>query len=247
MQSKGIHFRKKSFGNLIKDYQKYRRSYDLKVYDQLFKLVGKNKKQVKILDLGCGSGKSTEPLLKYSDQYKIDVIGYDHDEKMLKEARLSATRKDLSINYIHGKAERLPFDESEFDVVIAGTAFHWFANKRALSEIQRVLKTNGVFFIFWKNPTTILNINGQKVGYNFYKRFKCKSILGNWRDTNKVKKIFNTAGFKKFNTFSKYAALTEAQKRLYIRQLTNEYQKALGDRKHFISMRETVVCYSRNS
>ncbi len=44
---------------------------------------------------------------------------------------------------LEGTAERLPLDDASVDAVVAGAAFHWFDQERALVEIGRVLRPGG--------------------------------------------------------------------------------------------------------
>lgn len=53
---------KKQFGNHAEDYSKYRRVYIKDLYSIFFSLLPK--KNVKILDIACGTGKSTEPMTR---------------------------------------------------------------------------------------------------------------------------------------------------------------------------------------
>ena len=261
-----ITFRKKSFGKLAEDYQKYRKPYDSKIYKKFFSLIKKLNGDINILDIGCGTGKSTEPLLTEAPKKfikNLEVIGCDHDLLMLKYARSSADKKNLPIKYIFGKAEKLPFKDESFDAVIAGTAFHWFADRKAFSEIKRILKTGGFFFDFWKGPTDT-TIKGKWVGQEVYDKYKCTSVIKMWRNIDRTKKLFNSAGFKKFNSFSvfevqkdsieeligdhrsksKYAALSPGDRNGFIKEMTAAYKKALGRKKLFVSKRESTVCYA---
>src|SRR5260370_21444834 len=119
------------------------------VHGLLFSLLQDGSKR--ILDVACGRGKSTEPVVKSK---RIQVFGVDHDSLMIEEAQKQAKTKNLNITYSVGKAEHLPFEDGYFDAVTVGTAFHWFVNDIAISEIKRVLKDNALLFIFWTLATT---------------------------------------------------------------------------------------------
>ena len=136
---------KDKFGTQVNEYDKYRSEYPKEFYDFLFSLT-KTKKIEDILDLGCGTGKSTEPLVKKN----IKIVGYDHDSKMLSKARKNANERHLPITYQEGKSEDLPFKKNSFDIVTTGNAFHWFANEQTIRNIERVLKPEGLLFIHWK-------------------------------------------------------------------------------------------------
>ena len=259
-------FRKKSFGKLAEDYQKYRKPYNPKIYKKFFSLIKKSDKGIRILDIGCGTGKSTEPLITEAPsklRKSLKVIGCDHDPLMLRYARAGADKNGLPIEYVSGKAEKLPFKSGQFDAVIAGTAFHWFANKKAFLEIKRVLKPGGFFLAFWKGPTKI-NTKGKWVGREVYDKYKCTSVIKLWRNIDRTKKLFQSGGFKRFKSFnvfetqkdsvndligahrsnSKYAVLSPRNRKGFIKEMTIAYKKALGKKKYFVSKRESTACYA---
>ena len=50
----------------------------------------------------------------------------------------------LNMDFVQGDAEKLPFADNCFDIVISRLAFHHFQNpKRCFAEMVRVLKTGG--------------------------------------------------------------------------------------------------------
>ena len=244
---------------MAKEYQKYRRSYDSKIYKQLFSLLPKG--TLSILDIGCGTGKSTEPLLLKAPSRHISVFGLDPDISMLREAKISAARKKLAIKYLQGTAEKLPFVKRKFDAVITGAAFHWFGdNKRALKNIKNVLKPNGMFFIFWALYT---RINHPTIGAKLYEKYNWKGFPEKFRKQFYVRKLLSGAGFKRIKTIkisftekntishaigvlktnSSYALMSPKDKAGFVREMTQAYKKALGKRKYITDNLETLICY----
>jgi len=89
----------------------------------IFKILGDEK----TLDVGCGTGISSEPF--------NDVIGIDPSEELLKYNKKTC---------FLASAEDLPFDDDSFVNVISITAIHNFDDiKLGLSEIKRVGKRFG--------------------------------------------------------------------------------------------------------
>jgi len=131
------------FGNLSKTYDEIRPSIPPQIVDYIFTNV--DLENPKILDVGCGTGIVTRQLSTWGK-----VTGADKDARMIEQAM---QRNEGNIVYNVAPTENLPFDESTFDLVTAFSAFHWFANEQAISEVRRVLKKGGVFFIANRNQT----------------------------------------------------------------------------------------------
>jgi len=70
-------------------------------------------KDLKILDVGCGTGRHTIELTKRG--YR--VTGIDLSEAQLKRAQQKAVVENLEINFLQGNARNLPF-KNEFDIAI---------------------------------------------------------------------------------------------------------------------------------
>lgn len=128
------------FGKLATQYDTFRPSYPKKAISFIYNTIGV--KQPNILDLGCGTGISTRQLAKN----KGLIVGYDADKQMLKVAS-QQNQNQSNITYRNGRVEKLPFENNSFDGVTAFIAFHWFMNKKAISEIKRVLKQDGTLCI----------------------------------------------------------------------------------------------------
>lgn len=130
------------FGNLSKIYDEIRPSMPIEVIeDFVFQLTSS---KPSVLDLGCGTGIVTRQLAEHGAM----LTGADIDFRMIKQAKRP---QQEYIDYVVARAESLPFTDSTFDAVTACSSFHWFTNKKALSEIQRVLQNKGVFFVANRN------------------------------------------------------------------------------------------------
>lgn len=90
----------------------------------------------RVLDLGCGTGISTRQIASRA----AEVVGCDPDPTMLAHA-ISAGGKN--IRYVVGRATHIPEKDASFDGVTIFSAFHWFANREAISEIFRVIRPGG--------------------------------------------------------------------------------------------------------
>lgn len=97
----------------------------------------------RVLDVGCGTGVLLENLARIEP--RADLFGVDGTPEMLEVARerLGSTA-DLSLAF----AEKLPFSDEYFELVISTNTFHFIrAPQMALSEMYRVLKRSGKLVI----------------------------------------------------------------------------------------------------
>ncbi|WP_144632424.1 class I SAM-dependent methyltransferase [Bordetella genomosp. 13] len=107
---------------------------------QLAALAGEHP-QARVLDLGCGGGHVSfhvAPRVAH-------VTAYDLSQQMLDVVAAEAARRGLSnVATCRGKAERLPFGDEEFDLVMCRySTHHWSDPGKALREALRVLKPRG--------------------------------------------------------------------------------------------------------
>jgi len=102
---------------------------------------------LQVLDLGAGTGK----LAAVAAGLGHDVIAVDPSQEMLE-----VCRRRTGIDTMVGAAESIPLAHASVDAVIVGQAFHWFDHTRALPEIARVLRPNGVLGLLWNNADTVV-------------------------------------------------------------------------------------------
>ena len=98
----------------------------------------------RVLDLGSGAG--TDSLVA-AQMVGADgrVTGIDMSVAMLAKARAAATEMGVAnVEFIEGEAERLPFPDASFDVVISNGVIDLVPDKDAVfAELYRVLALGG--------------------------------------------------------------------------------------------------------
>ncbi|MGB9695840.1 MAG: class I SAM-dependent methyltransferase [Ignavibacteria bacterium] len=106
----------------------------------------------RVLEVGCGTGHWTKYLvdsLKFSE-----IIAIDTSEAMLEIARRKITDK---VRFDLADAEKLSFNNNDFDVVVAITVMEFVSNiPSAFGEIYRVLRPGGHFVGGFLNQNSML-------------------------------------------------------------------------------------------
>jgi ubiquinone/menaquinone biosynthesis C-methylase UbiE len=112
----------------------YLRFWSMRIAD-----YGSIDKSSKVLDIGCGTGRFTSTLYNVS---KAKIYAIDPSLDMLNEAIKKDKKRTICWNM--ARAENLPFPNDFFDCVYMTFVFHQIEdNKKAVAEIQRVLKPSG--------------------------------------------------------------------------------------------------------
>jgi arsenite methyltransferase len=98
----------------------------------------------RVLDLGSGAG--TDSLIAaqmVGEQGR--VTGIDMTQEMLAKARAAAAEMEATnVEFVEGEAERLPFPDASFDVVISNGVIDLIPDKDAVfTELYRVLAPGG--------------------------------------------------------------------------------------------------------
>lgn len=98
----------------------------------------------RILDVACGTGLVTVAL---AERGRCEVVALDQSEAMLSGARLKVRQRpelEPRIRFVLGQAERLPFDDGEFDALSFTYLLRYVDDPQAtLSELARVVKPGG--------------------------------------------------------------------------------------------------------
>lgn len=120
----------------------------------------------KILDLGCGCGRTT----KYLYDLGHDVIGVEIVESMVKKAKSNLPK----IKFEVGDACNLRFKDNAFDAVFFSFNGMDFIHPElaridAIKEISRILKPGGYFIFSSHNPLALF--------FNFRPRFLLRNLL----------------------------------------------------------------------
>lgn len=91
---------------------------------------------MRVLDLGCGSGRE---LASWGVSPSDEVTGVDIDDSRLAVAKVRFSNRA----FVHAAGESLPFDDQSFDRVISSVALPYMNIQKTLAEIHRILVPGG--------------------------------------------------------------------------------------------------------
>lgn len=125
-------------------YRRFRPYYPAALYAELARSLVERGGQAPwaVADLGCGTGHSSESLLRAIPDAR--VRGVDPDPRMLEQAIAICPRGDFS----EGSGERTGLPTQSFDAVTIGSAFHWMEPLAAREEVRRILRPRGALLVY---------------------------------------------------------------------------------------------------
>jgi ubiquinone/menaquinone biosynthesis C-methylase UbiE len=128
------------FGAAADVYERARPTYPADAVEWLVERAGLRSGRT-VVDLGAGTGKLTRLLV----QSGANVIAVEPVAEM--RAKLEELLPGFET--VDGTAEQLPLADASADVITVAQAFHWFDHERALPELHRVLRDDGLLVLVW--------------------------------------------------------------------------------------------------
>lgn len=101
-------------------------------------------KNSRMLDVCCGTGDFSFLCSTLLD-HKIEIVGLDFSENMLNEAKKKKGTLALNnIEFVHGNAMELPYEDNQFETVIIGFGLRNTPDyEQVIREMTRVVKHGG--------------------------------------------------------------------------------------------------------
>jgi ubiquinone/menaquinone biosynthesis C-methylase UbiE len=118
----------------------------------------------RILDVGCGTGYLLRQVAARAPE-AVELVGIDAAAAMIEAARANA--RDPRLQFSVGLAERLPYSDATFDLVVSTTSFdHWRDQQAGLIECARVMAPGAHLvladqFSAWLLPTLLGSRSGK--------------------------------------------------------------------------------------
>ena len=121
------------FGEQASAYARFRPQYPQRLFDWL---AAASKGRERALDVACGAGQASAPLLAHFDQ----VLACDSSAALLTTPAFPAQVQRFACH-----AEQLPLPDGCLDLMVVAQALHWFATPRFFAEVRRTLRHDGLF------------------------------------------------------------------------------------------------------
>jgi ubiquinone/menaquinone biosynthesis C-methylase UbiE len=179
----------------VKTYDKFRPTPPKEILLQALNYLNKSKASL-VLDLGCGTGISTQVWNDFADK----IIGVEPSKEMIAVA--SKKNSSSQVEFINGYSNEIPLPSNSLDVIACSQSFHWMEPKSTLKEIDRLLVKNGVLVIYDIIWPASVNLEYEKA-YNelFINIDKATSKLDQtiavkWNKGNHLENIVKSNHFK---------------------------------------------------
>ncbi|MGI8419404.1 MAG: class I SAM-dependent methyltransferase, partial [Candidatus Levyibacteriota bacterium] len=117
--------------------------------------------KVKILELGCGSGKDA---IFFAEQGNT-VVASDFSDVLIAKNKKEYPLSELTFQTID-ISKKMPFQNNEFDIIYSRLSLHYFADKTTkniFKELHRILKPSGFLCFICKSIKDPLYGKGKKV------------------------------------------------------------------------------------
>jgi len=139
----------------------------------------------KVLDVACGDGILS---LKIAER-GCSVCGIDISENAINRASQLAKRDKISCEFQVGDAECLPYADGCFDKIVSSSSLEHFQDDvKALREMNRVLKPNGIIMLTTDSLSYLINDRTKQ------KHSKIANVV-NYYDSEKLEKRLASCGF----------------------------------------------------
>ena len=150
----------------------------------------------RVLDLGCGTGALSELLLAALPG--CSLTGVDLSPRMVGRAR---SRLSGRAEVVPGDAERLPFHDASFDLVVCNDSFHHYPDPaRAAFQAWRVLAPGGVLVLggVWQPAPARALMNAwmprsREGDVRIYSEAELRALLGAWFSSVRWERVGLTA------------------------------------------------------
>lgn len=139
------------FDAVAVEYEVARPKYSEEIYADAFRVMGYKRigavRDIKILEIGAGSGQMTEALIQHSSIYQCVEPGARFARRLRDKFQ-----EEPGFRLFEGFYEA--FDsEVRFNLAVSGCALHWVPKQVALTKTHALLAAGGWLFGIWNQPS----------------------------------------------------------------------------------------------
>lgn len=145
------------FANIYNDARPAAPKY---VVDVLTRYLGE--KPQTVVDIGCGTGLSSFIWSGVSN----GVIGIEPSEDMISSA-IENAKSYPNMKFVKAFSDNTELDNNIADIVTCSQSFHWMEPESTLKEINRILKSGGVFAAYDYDGSPVTNID-MEIAYGVF-------------------------------------------------------------------------------
>lgn len=193
----------------------------------------KLKKPIKIADIGAGTGRYTELLIKILKPERVNAILIDMSFEMLSMAQ--SYLMDYKAHFINSFTENLPLKDQTIEVLTVFNAIHHFDFQKFIREVQRVLKPKGFLFIYTRTQEQ----NRRSIWGQFFPNFSDKEHRLFWKDDliKRLKRLkkFELVGYIEFE-YPRISTMEDLLKKAFAKHYSTFYLYDDEEYKHAIKL-----------
>jgi len=224
------------FTKLASFYSQYR-TIDYELINYITKKLA-SMSNIVAADIGCGDGRYSIKLIeKLRDRLSLTCV--DNNYEMLQQiSKISSNFQNLQTK--QAPAEKLPFDDNSLDCIFSFNAIHHFKINEFAKECNRVLKNNGLLFIY----TRLKEQNESNIWGKFFPDFSKKEnrLFDNHSLTECISSqtslnLKSTESFQHDRSSDIRTLVSKAEKKHYSTfslYTVSEFEKSLGKFKQNI-------------
>ena len=183
------------FTDKAQKYERYRPSYPKKVLNIILEECEfELNNDIMVADIGSGTGKFTELLLKTG--WIVYAIEPNNNMRAIAEAKFTGNHNYYSIN---NTAENTGLDDNSINIITVAQALHYFNLDKTKEEFSRILKSNGKVVLLWnfRDRESDFMKEYEKIVYTFHS----KDLQPTFAQDKMNDKIYNKL-FSKYKVFS---------------------------------------------
>lgn len=132
----------RTFDNTAVGYDRSRPAYPEELYQDIFE-YGKIGAKSNVLEIGLGTGKATEPILKTGCR----LVGIEPGENLAGLAK-EKFKNDRNFLLYTNTLQDYACPAEFFDFIYSATAFHWIPEEYGYKRVYELLRSGGVFARF---------------------------------------------------------------------------------------------------